>query len=296
MGNNISLNKMYYTNTNQLKNTKPINQYAKKSNNNKYNYLSYSGILPLGVAGGVLANRKINNTIKKLTKSNNNIADKYFETKESQFRDKVLSTFSDLVLNEKEGLPMDMPNCLMVTGDDPKYCERMINWIGKTSNAEYKTIKVGDDVLMHLELAEENYKKTGNRTLLYVKNFEHLINHSQAQDWQVEAAKDIMSAAAEDYHSTIIFQSQDPSKLDSIALQPHRVRKKFSLNEIKEADFFETDSKINLFNKQAIKLKELPKTKNKKIVQAVFIGVLSGAAVGVLINYAKDKLFNKSKK
>ena len=112
------------------------------------------------------------------------------------FRNHILSNFADLVLRIKEGRSTEMPNCLLIKGNDPEYCERIINWIGKTSNSDFIPIKIGDDILSHLEKAEENFQRTKNWTLLYVKNMDKLIDHNEVQDNIVEGMKDIMSAAA----------------------------------------------------------------------------------------------------
>ena len=259
-------------------------------------YLSYGVLVPAsGFVGGKVANKQYQKNKQALSDLVSKQGHEPLDNKCFNFRDRVMATFSDLVLNEKEGHPVDMPNCLLVVGDDPKYCERIIDWIGKTSNADYKTIKNGDDILSHLEQYEENYQKTKNRTLLHVKDMESLIDHHKSEDWVVESMKDIMSAAAEDYHTTIIFQTQDPSKLDSIALQPHRVKKKFNINDIPEKTFLETEGKINEYMNNFSKLENFPKTKNKKILTGVGIGILVGSAVATAVNCCKN-LYNKKKK
>lgn len=294
MVNNISnqYNSQYFKQPQQPQQPQVKNKTIDKS----LTYLSYGVLVPAsGFVGGKVANKQYQKNKQALSDLVSKQGHEPLDDKCFNFRDKVMATFSDLVLNEKEGHPVDMPNCLLVVGDDPKYCERMIDWIGKTSNADYKTIKNGDNILAHLEQYEENYQKTKNRTLLHVKDMESLIDHHKSEDWVVESMKDIMSAAAEDYHTTIIFQTQDPSKLDSIALQPHRVRKKFNINDIPEKKLLETDREINEYAKNLAKLENFPKTKNKKILTGVGIGMLVGTAVATAVNCCKN-LYNKKKK
>lgn len=294
MVNNISnqYNSQYFKQPQQPQQPQVKNKTIDKS----LTYLSYGVLVPAsGFVGGKVANKQYQKNKQALSDLVSKQGHEPLDDKCFNFRDKVMATFSDLVLNEKEGHPVDMPNCLLVVGDDPKYCERMIDWIGKTSNADYKTIKNGDDILSHLEQYEENYQKTKNRTLLHVKDMESLIDHSKVKDRTVESMKDIMSAAAEDYHTTIIFQTQDPSKLDSIALQPHRVKKKFNINDIPEKKLLETDREINEYAKNLAKLENFPKTKNKKILTGVGIGMLVGTAVATAVNCCKN-LYNKKKK
>lgn len=294
MVNNISnqYNSQYFKQPQQPQQPQVKNKTIDKG----LTYLSYGVLVPAsGFVGGKVANKQYQKNKQALSDLVSKQGHEPLDDKCFNFRDKVMATFSDLVLNEKEGHPVDMPNCLLVVGDDPKYCERMIDWIGKTSNADYKTIKNGDNILAHLEQYEENYQKTKNRTLLHVKDMESLIDHHKSEDWVVESMKDIMSAAAEDYHTTIIFQTQDPSKLDSIALQPHRVRKKFNINDIPEKKLLETDREINEYAKNLAKLENFPKTKNKKILTGVGIGMLVGTAVATAVNCCKN-LYNKKKK
>ena len=294
MVNNISnqYNSQYFKQPQQPQQPQVKNKTIDKS----LTYLSYGVLVPAsGFVGGKVANKQYQKNKQALSDLVSKQGHEPLDDKCFNFRDKVMATFSDLVLNEKEGHPVDMPNCLLVVGDDPKYCERMIDWIGKTSNADYKTIEKGDDILAHLEQNEENYQKTKNRTLLHVKDMESLIDHSKVKDRTVESMKDIMSAAAEDYHTTIIFQTQDPSKLDSIALQPHRVKKQFNINDIPEKKLLETDRKINEYAKNLAKLENFPKTKNKKILTGVGIGILVGSAVATAVNCCKN-LYNKKKK
>lgn len=294
MVNNISnqYNSQYFKQPQQPQQPQVKNKTIDKS----LTYLSYGVLVPAsGFVGGKVANKQYQKNKQALSDLVSKQGHEPLDDKCFNFRDKVMATFSDLVLNEKEGHPVDMPNCLLVVGDDPKYCERMIDWIGKTSNADYKTIKNGDNILAHLEQYEENYQKTKNRTLLHVKDMESLIDHHKSEDWVVESMKDIMSAAAEDYHTIIIFQTQDPSKLDSIALQPHRVRKKFNINDIPEKKLLETDREINEYAKNLAKLENFPKTKNKKILTGVGIGILVGSAVATAVNCCKN-LYNKKKK
>ena len=291
MVNNISnqYNSQYFKQPQQPQQPQVKNKTIDKS----LTYLSYGVLVPAsGFVGGKVANKQYQKNKQALSDLVTKQRHEPLDDKCFNFRDKVMATFSDLVLNEKEGHPVDMPNCLLVVGDDPKYCERMIDWIGKTSNADYKTIKNGDNILAHLEQYEENYQKTKNRTLLHVKDMESLIDHHKSEDWVVESMKDIMSAAAEDYHTTIIFQTQDPSKLDSIALQPHRVRKKFNINDIPEKKLLETDREINEYAKNLAKLENFPKTKNKKILTGVGIGILVGSVVATAVNCCKN-LYNK---
>lgn len=143
------------------------------------------------------------------------------DVKEKQMNPKLL----DLIQREREGRPTDMPNCIMLSNKNDTINNELIKWAGENVNGRFISIKNGDDILAHLEEAEENYQNTGDWNLIYVKDMDKLIDHNEVKSRIVEGMKDIMSSAAEDYHSTLIFSSTHPETLDKIALQTHRVKK-----------------------------------------------------------------------
>jgi len=179
--------------------------------------------------------------------------------------DQLESNFSDLVEREKGGKSTIFPNCIMLSGQDPKVTNELIEWTGQISDCNFVKIKHTGDLLAHLEKAEENYKKTKDRTLLYVENLEELINPNKAPNHTIADMKAIMTSSAEDFHSTIIFNTKDPSKLDQIALQPHRVKKieanigDITLEELK-SDLEKMKKMKNLIKvKQPVIQEDLPK-------------------------------------
>ena len=107
--------------------------------------------------------------------------------------------------------------------------------------------------MTHLEQAEDDYQNTGDWNLIAVKGMDNLIDHNKSEDWVVESMKDIMSATAEDYHSTLIFSSTHPETLDSIALQPHRVKKIKTADIKTPKDMDREDAKVRLMDSQNAK-------------------------------------------
>lgn len=275
---------------------KTINKNQNNSVLKNIAYASFASI-PIMTAGGVwYGNDAFIKEKDKAQSTLDNLLEKNLYTKEFEFKSNILSKFSDLVLRIKEDRPTDMPNCLMVVGKDPDYCDRMINWIGKTGNADFVTIKVGDGILEHLEKAEENFQKTKNWTLLYVKNMEKLIDHNQVKDRIVEGMKDIMSAASEDYHTTMIFSTADPLKLDKIALQTHRVRHKFLIDEINETKFWQNEELMKNTEAANKKLQEILKSKNNMIKKYAIIGLAAGTVITAVVNVIPQILKNKNNK
>lgn len=174
-----------------------------------------------------LQNRKMKEEVAKAQKAEEfskhklEYLKKLNDVKEKQLNPKLL----DLIQREREGRPTDMPNCIMLSNKNDKINKELIKWAGENVNGRFISIKNGDDILAHLEEAEENYQETGDWNLIYVEGMDKLIDHNEVDDWIIEGMKDIMSAAAEDYHSTLIFSSTHPETLDKIALQTHRVKK-----------------------------------------------------------------------
>lgn len=171
------------------------------------------------------------------------------DVKENQLQPKFL----DLVQNEKEGHPVDMPNCIMLSNKNDEINNQLINWTGENINGKFISIKNGDDILAHLEQAEDDYQNTGDWNLIAVKGMDKLIDHNQVKDRTIESMKDIMTAAAEDYHSTLIFSSTHPETLDSIALQPHRVKKIKTADIKTPKDMDIEDAKVRLMDSQNAK-------------------------------------------
>lgn len=161
-------------------------------------------------------------------------ADKSFAEAELRRIEGKKSTIKDIQLKPKfiypvqralEGKSASIPNCIMIVGDDSKVNEELIKWTGQNVNCRFLQIDHNDNILKYLKNSESNYREIGERTLLHIRNFEKLLNPEITPAHIISDLKDLMSSASEDFHSTIIFSTKNPSKLDSIALQPHRVEK-----------------------------------------------------------------------
>ena len=123
-----------------------------------------------------------------------------------------------------------LPNCIMLTGENPYVMQELIDWTADVSMANYIKIPSNKDknemqkqIFEGLEQAEEKYKKTGMRSIIFINGMEDLLNPEFNTRKNIAAMKDIMSSANEDYHSTIMFYTQDPSKLDKGTTVSHRV-------------------------------------------------------------------------
>ncbi len=131
--------------------------------------------------------------------------------------------FVTQIERDRKNKSADIPNSLMLVGPDSKAINELIDWTGRNSDCNFVKIKHTDDLLECLEDAEDNYQETKMRTLIHVDSLDKLLNPQVSPDHTIGALKDIMCATSEDYHSTIIFSTKNPSKLDSIAIGDNRV-------------------------------------------------------------------------
>ena len=180
-------------------------------------------------------NEKIAELNKKTTSNTNEI--KYEasiqDVKNNEIRPKLL----DKIQRFREGRPTEMPNCVMFSNSNGAINTNLIHWIEERVNSNYTTVD-NEKLLEELEKAEENYQKTGDWNILYLYEMDRMINPEIAENWQIENMKGIMSNCAEDYHTTLIFKTRTPEKLDPIALQPHRVTK-IDMSKIKSKNDLE---------------------------------------------------------
>jgi len=147
-------------------------------------------------------------------------------------------------------------------------------------------VQVGIHHGRNLEKAEKNFKKTGNRTLIHVENFDKLLNLETSRPQIIAGLKDIMCSTSNDYHSTLIFSTKDPLRLDPIALQPHRINTKIDVKISPSAL-----EKLKSANRNFIEINEKLKTLSKtKIAIGAVIGLVGGSIlIGIKHLLSKDK-------
>ena len=125
-----------------------------------------------------------------------------------------------------------IPDAIMIKSKNKDECTETLKWIVAKSNSNYcyiddkneANITILDQLLTVLEEAEENYKKNGLRTLIWVENFDKLLSNTPDNEEVIGDLKDMLDKISKQYKSTIIFGCNDTKKLDPIALQPHRVK------------------------------------------------------------------------
>lgn len=193
------------------------------------------------------ANQQINserefiaNTIEDMQKERDKLIDTRFrvasktaelETKKDNVKNEIQRKLIDLIeLDQKKKFVEEFPNCLMLMGEHTPLMQDLIDWTGENADCNYVKVPyiinnddhqeaIGDA----LEKAEEIYKKSGKRSLIYVNGLEKLINPKLNTFGNIECMKNLMNKAGTKFHSTLIFTAKDPSKLDDGATGENRV-------------------------------------------------------------------------
>ena len=155
--------------------------------------------------------------------------------------------------------PGQFSKCTMIVGKKPEVNKKFVDfadfflkmqYYGQDRGFNYDFKKVTDNmpnnddyqekIGEYLEKSEENFKKTGRRTLLYVENMDRLINPDLNDAANIDCMKNLMNKCDTNFHAELIFTTQDPSKLDKIATAEHRVGFIQTLDDtIKPEDFDE---------------------------------------------------------
>ncbi|MDD3436976.1 MAG: hypothetical protein PHC64_07495 [Candidatus Gastranaerophilales bacterium] len=148
---------------------------------------------------------------------------------------KLLVEFSDRVEIESKGLNVEIPNCIMLIDKSAGTSENFIDWLGESSDCNFvKLADADNDTLQRglwdtLVKAGEIFEATKRRTLIHVEGFDRLITAATNAPESIAALKEVMCCCAQDFGSTIIFKTKDPSKLVVETIQPHRVTAKIDI-------------------------------------------------------------------
>lgn len=227
---------------------------------------------------------------------------------ETKLREKLKSLF-----HKENILHYDnVPNSLMFEGDNYVLGEKIASWLSKDLGFRYLNVN-GNELVSKLEQLEKDTNPK-EWTFVYVKDFDKNINPEFASNKKIAGYKALMSSFADDYNVTVIFQTKDSSKLDSIAIQPHRV-KRFNIEGLSQEKFFELEN-VNLRIEKVLKeifnldkkIKEINNhfemeknlqdklenlKKNKSYVKGIFIGLLFGAFTTITM-FVCNKIVKKN--
>ncbi len=124
-------------------------------------------------------------------------------------------------------------NSILIESKDKEERKKNIQWIVAKTNSHYVYIQDKNDsndtrvnqIYTVLEEAVSNFKKDGKRTLLVVENFDKLLDKSSDNEEIVGDLKDLLCKLSSEYHTTLLFEADNTTNMDPIALQNHRVTK-----------------------------------------------------------------------
>lgn len=153
-----------------------------------------------------------------------------FEEEKQKVRNKLKDKFITPLNAYKTNKNVFVPNSVMLYGDNPSLMKDIIFDLKDLAKANFVQIdskinldNMQEELFEQLEQAEENYQNTNERSIIFVNGMEKLLNPRFNSPENIACMKDFMSSASEDYHSTIIFYSRHPEKLDAGAMMSHRV-------------------------------------------------------------------------
>ncbi len=153
-----------------------------------------------------------------------------FEEEKQIVRNKLKDKFITPLNAYKTNQNVFIPNCIMLYGDNTSLMKDIIldvkdlvddNFVQIDSTRNLDDMQ--EELFEQLEQAEEKYQNTNERSIIFVNGMDKLLNPKLNSPENIACMKDFMSSASEDYHSTIIFYSRHPEKLDAGAMMSHRV-------------------------------------------------------------------------
>lgn len=204
------------------------------------------------------ANKKIDNEIRRISALMIDLNNE--QLKMAQQRQSVLKK-QEKILERKNSIhdklntniiqPLELskndsnavvPTAVLIYGDTKSDRKDMIDWI--KSKIDLRTVPVNlpqdeGDALYRIETeidyAKNHYSKNKNRTVLFVENFDYILNPKNVSPIAIADMKELMSSLSKDRAPiTIIFQTDDKSKIDDAFLGNEiRIPCKINLDEIK---------------------------------------------------------------
>lgn len=172
---------------------------------------------------------------KKIEFDNQNIRLKYLNNLEKIISGPLSDELLFLISRHNRGLSTEMPNCVMISGEDKKHNDDLIKYVKGNVECRVVEINATDDILETLENNKENYKNQKEWTVMHIKDFDKLLSLKTSDFETIEGFKSIMSDCAEEFHTTILFSTENIKDLDKIAIESHRV-KTIDINSLSTKD------------------------------------------------------------
>lgn len=180
----------------------------------------------------------------------------------------------------------ELPNCVLFEGKDELMRKKAMDFFRALSRANYTQMDIyQDDLLDTLGVLEKNYAKTKKWNLLYVKNMDDFINRNVVDGSVVESMKAIMCCCAQDFKTTLLFETKNSELLDEIALEPNRITGWYCTDKMKHLDeYISTVSKYLRLENLEYALK-----KNKTYIKWAGFGAAIGLGIALTHFFMKLK-------
>lgn len=219
--------------------------------------------------------RDVQKDINKAIKEKNNYLDRKnkllekkreIKSEEIKAKSRIRKDFLDTLSVEKQGhkITESELNGIMITGKSKKAREEMVNWVIRESGVYNEKVKFDKNkplesmqqILEKARQAEAVFPTRNIRTIVYVENLDDFLADQSSENLdKISMWNKFAENASEQFHTTILFQSDKPEKLEAASIAPHRVSIEVELNlEYTEADKKEEEKcnkKLASFEKYA---------------------------------------------
>ena len=160
----------------------------------------------------------------------------------------IKKDFLDFIAVEKKGYEIIAKelNGVLITGKSKEARDEMVNWIIRESGVynekvifdKNKPLESLQQILEKARHAETVFPTSNIRTIVYVENLDDfLADQSSENRKKIAKWNRFAEHVSEQYHTTILFQSDKPEKLEAASVAPHRVGLEVNLDlEYTEAD------------------------------------------------------------
>lgn len=152
------------------------------------------------------------------------------EIRNSEIKQKLLSKFVNKIQENERNPEILVPTAILLTGSTKEKREEIINWLKlqtNTKNLSFILPTDEDDALYRLETeieyAKEHYNNSKQRTVLYIDNFENILNSTTVSAQTIGNMKAMMFELSEDKAPiTIIFSADNTQNIDPAFLKNNR--------------------------------------------------------------------------
>ena len=146
----------------------------------------------------------------------------------------IKRNFLDFIAVEKKGYEIIAKelNGVLITGKSKEAREEMVNWIIQESGVynekvifdKNKPLESLQQILEKARHAEAVFPTSNIRTIVYVENLDDFLEDQSSENRKKIAKWNRFAEhVSEQYHTTILFQSDKPEKLEAASIAPHRV-------------------------------------------------------------------------